>query len=429
MAPSSPAAAAMAGTPKPRSNGLTFENKRADELGGEKKCDCEGGIVQELTTWVFCVDCVTWHHVTCQLGKSTQFGKKQAELGFICRACRTVNRSANARKGYHARLQNSGPGKKSSASSIKRRHSALDDSAERKRKQAPRKATMAPRKSAPSSSDPFEAEDEDEDDDDEIVVSSPAIKQETSGRRRSSRHIGTKLEELAAKFGDPLDEWRQGIETSPQILSGKLAEYMTCARCARLQHEQCMPLNKDEPISEGRLCIECLEARKKKAACIEREKDRLIRQKLTRLHKEWEEAAATRRTNLRNTVANRYWTEYCNLPNSQQANNAVKELTATYYDEAGSKLVPVHPAPAAWVDRVVDDVYRLISKENKQLVKQVHGRDERAFHSTEPEHFRRSLSALAVLTVHHGLYEGSNEKLGLLAEVLGLEEKGSVWKG
>ncbi|KAK3675786.1 hypothetical protein LTR78_004427 [Recurvomyces mirabilis] len=425
----------MAGIPKSRSNGLTFENKRADELEGEKKCDCEGGVVQELTTWVFCVDCVTWHHVTCQLGKSTQFGKKQAELGFICRACRTVNRSANARKGYHARLQNSGAGKKSSASSIKRRHSAFDDSVGGKRKTAPRKATMAPRKSAPSSSDPVEAEDEDDDDNDEIVVSSPAIKQETSGRRRSSRHIMTKLEELAAKIGDPLEEWRKGINSPPEVLcdcegspAGKLSGYMTCARCARLQHEHCMPVKKDDPIGEGLLCIECLGARKEDAARIEREKDRLIRQKLTRLHKEWEEAIATRRTSLRNTVANRFWIEYCNLPNSQQANNAVKELTATYYDEAVSKLLPTHPAPAAWVDRVVDDIYRLISKENKQLVKQVHGRDTRAFHSTEPEHFRRSLNALAVLTVHHGLYEGSNEKLGLLAEVLGLEEKGSVWK-
>ena len=153
----------------------------------------------------------------------------------------------------------------------------------------------------------------------------------------------------------------------------------------------------------------------------------MIKQKLSQLHKDWEEAAVTRRTNLRDIVATRYWAEYCNLP-SGQATSAVEELTTTYYDKVESKLVPVHPAPATWVDRVVDDIYMLISKENKQLVKQVHGRDEHAFHSTEPEHFRRSLNALAVLTVHHGLYEGSNQKLGLLAEILGLEEKGSVWK-
>lgn len=39
------------------------------------------------------------------------------------------------------------------------------------------------------------------------------------------------------------------------------------------------------------------------------------------------------------------------------------------------------------------------------------------------------LRGLAVLSVHRASYRGRRQELGVLAEVLGLEEKGTYWKG
>ena len=63
------------------------------------------------------------------------------------------------------------------------------------------------------------------------------------------------------------------------------------------------------------------------------------------------------------------------------------------------------------------------------LLHHVCGRDGAALSMNDPDRLLRTLRELAVLVIHHGPHKGERHQLGVLAELLGLAEKGAFWKG
>ncbi|KAK5113086.1 hypothetical protein LTR62_003665 [Meristemomyces frigidus] len=471
----------MRGSPpasRPNLGGVIFQNVLAEDLAGDVKCDCEGGVPQEKSLYVLCVDCREYSHTICQLPVSSHLGRKQSEAGYICRPCQTVNRSASAKKGYEARMRGGGSTKRSSAKTTQRRNTLPTDVVKHKKitnsaryvhepQTLSRSTLFGARKSAPSGSselrvtsegsydglgdlsDEGQAQikgedwDEDEDENEKHELQSQVQRKlaryriESGNLRRPDRHAEDHCKELDEKYGDPIEAWREGLDEAPMVSCqcednpmADLFACLVCVHCSRLQHKACLPHAEEDndPVGHRRLCVGCRATRAEESERIRDQKVAKAKHKLRKLHKEWQTATVTRETKLRHVVSTKFWKDYCLLPPGQ-SNPLALEQTRTYFSPIHGQTLPLHPAPCTWTDRVVQDFNTLVSKENAQLVREVNGEDEHAFEYGRPERLRRSLNTLAVLTVYHGIYEGNKERLGVLAEVLGLDERGTVWKG
>ncbi len=118
------------------------------------------------------------------------------------------------------------------------------------------------------------------------------------------------------------------------------------------------------------------------------------------------------------------WQHYCLLPNTEDTPDFVVEATRTEYDEG--KTMPVYEAPKEWLDEVTMRVGRMMDAAGEEMAEYCM-QGSKSY--TDPhEALLMSWREMALWIVSHGAYRGRREELGVLAEVVGLSEKGRFWR-
>ncbi|KAK3115541.1 hypothetical protein LTR53_004988 [Teratosphaeriaceae sp. CCFEE 6253] len=235
-----------------------------------------------------------------------------------------------------------------------------------------------------------------------------------------------------AEADDPVQQWMNSIEPPRVSCSceggsrGTFHDYIICKRCPNIQHKACIPTAAADPVGRGSLCKACRGARLQKM--FRRHHQRTLKAGLDsrEVRKKADAARRVRDEKLRAVVARHFWKAYCDLPPGK-ASVTTLELTGRFFNSG--RMMPMHPAPAGWVDEVVACIDDLVCPANRALVMQVMGRDQFAFSLSRPDKLLRGLGRLAVLKLHHGSPRGTKAGLRVLAEVIGLEERGTYWDG
>lgn len=131
-----------------------------------------------------------------------------------------------------------------------------------------------------------------------------------------------------------------------------------------------------------------------------------------------------KRDRVRNLVSTTLWKHYCNLPTGF-ATERIVEATRTKYENGA--MVPINPAPSDWVDQVQAELKSMINAAGEAANNFIMGPEPHTAPAEEAVlvYWRE----LAVWLMHFGPYKGKTRDLGLLAEVLGVAEKGTFWKG
>jgi hypothetical protein len=127
---------------------------------------------------------------------------------------------------------------------------------------------------------------------------------------------------------------------------------------------------------------------------------------------------------VREMIMQLLWWHYCHLPDAN-ATRAVKDATKMKFE--GGILVPEQPAPEGWIQAVQKNLDDMIEACGKKLID----------FAIRPEHHPeemndkvlKSMREMANDLIHRGSCKGNRGKLGVQAEALGLERKGTVWKG
>ncbi|TKA82871.1 hypothetical protein B0A55_00977 [Friedmanniomyces simplex] len=233
---------------------------------------------------------------------------------------------------------------------------------------------------------------------------------------------------------DPIMEWMNSTG-APRILcscegspAGNYQGYLICQRCSTLQHKGCIPPAETDNIAKGTLCEPCRDAKVEKLYQHHRDLVQKGQDETKALRDRLESERNIRHGKLKVIVTGRFWKDYCDLPDGK-ASPAVRELTSTYFDDEKGGMMPIHPAPAAWVEDVLARIHSLVSPANRDMVLQLVGKDQLLMSLSHPARLRQGLSELAVMALHRGLLKGKRQELGVLAEVLGLEVKGTYWQG
>ncbi|KAK5738800.1 hypothetical protein LTR17_005735 [Elasticomyces elasticus] len=249
-------------------------------------------------------------------------------------------------------------------------------------------------------------------------------------RMRSRRDANDPMTPQANGTRDPVKQWMIS-PLSPSICcscvggpAGKYTDYIICVRCSSLQHNACIPSAEADIIAKGLLCEPCRNVRVEKMYGRVHDSAEKAKVETESARERFQRERDFRNEKLKVIVAERFWKEYCDLPKGQSSPEVI-ELTSTYFDDG--KMVPIHPAPAAWVDHVLARIHRLVSPENKDLVNQIAKKDPMLMSLSHPDRLRAGLGELAVHAVHHGSMKGKKHELGVLAEVLGLSERGTYW--
>lgn len=389
------------------------------------------------------------------LGGEVQTSVSSGQNGYLCRPCRTAKRSGAAKAGVQVRLSG-GIGKNAARLGAKREASvtgspfAINSGNVKTRAARARNAgspLIKQHDSMKSSATTGDAQHDHRDtpmqditpgddvlqcDNHNPNVEDTLEKGEFGPKRLRLVRSSKGTQATSIKDNEPLQEWLESTEP-PKVScicdhnpSGEMTDYILCVRCMQWQHKGCIPSPASGDTGKGMLCIDC---RKKRVAKLARLKQALIikaHQRARQITEQWETARKTRETKLRAYVSDRLWKEYCQLP-AGNSNAAVSELTSIYFKDG--QMVPIHPAPQAWVDDVVAKIQSIVNPANKKLVLEVNGQDSSAFSVDHPEKLRRCLNELMVLSIYHGPLLGKKQELGVLFEVLGLEAKGTYWKG
>ena len=134
-----------------------------------------------------------------------------------------------------------------------------------------------------------------------------------------------------------------------------------------------------------------------------------------------------RRAELNRFCAQTLWMHYCRLPNGRSS-KAVITITETVQTPRGTAR-PIHGAPEGWVEEVKARLTKMTKDADPRTLSAILGTNEQVKCS-----YLKDLvqwREIGVWMLHHGAYRGFTAKaaLGILAEVLGLEEKGTVWDG
>ena len=134
-------------------------------------------------------------------------------------------------------------------------------------------------------------------------------------------------------------------------------------------------------------------------------------------------AVERRRASAEHLYTKVLWRSYCNLPNGL-ASPATVDATAMVYERG--RMVPICEAPKSWVTELKARVSDMIESAGAPVVESIMGSDNSG--AQVGEKILVPWRELAVWVLHHGSYKRKKAKLGLLAEVLGLVEKGTFWK-
>lgn len=127
---------------------------------------------------------------------------------------------------------------------------------------------------------------------------------------------------------------------------------------------------------------------------------------------------------LRGLPVDALWASYCIMADGRAANLEVREATKVHF--VNYQTEPVHPVPEAWQTELK---YRLRLLLDAAAAEEQTMRLSTKLWEKDIGIGLRHLQDIASDALHHGSYRGKRGKLGLLAEVLGLSEKGTFWKG
>lgn len=108
-------------------------------------------------------------------------------------------------------------------------------------------------------------------------------------------------------------------------------------------------------------------------------------------------------------------TQYCDLPN-HSASPAVKELTRTHRQNGWT--VPVHSAPEAWVNELMQNVHEM--NENAPMKLLVALNDEAKIYAHERDRVLIPWREIALELIHRGPWRFERRRLGLVGELVGL---------
>lgn len=118
------------------------------------------------------------------------------------------------------------------------------------------------------------------------------------------------------------------------------------------------------------------------------------------------------------------WKHYCNLPKGSSS-DAAQEIAQTHFVHGA--MVPVHSAPKGWIDEVQTHIAKMTEDAGEELTESIIGPTNSGHLITEPGdlvYWRE----LARRLLYGGPYKGNKAELGVLAEILGLVERGTFWK-
>lgn len=130
------------------------------------------------------------------------------------------------------------------------------------------------------------------------------------------------------------------------------------------------------------------------------------------------------REEARDLCAGVLWKHYCNLPKGQSSDVAL-EMTRTVYQDGA--MVPIRSAPDSWVDEVQSRIVKMVGDAGEDMVQATVGPENCGTLILETGHlvFWRDL---AQRLLYGGSYRGNKAEFGLMAEVLGLVERGTFWQ-
>ena len=194
--------------------------------------------------------------------------------------------------------------------------------------------------------------------------------------------------------------------------SGAMHLFM-CEDCTQIQHEECSTGNSAFGETSPLLCNECKSSQLEQLIAGQQAQVDKLR---VLVHAKREAA-----DKLYSKVL---WRAYCTLPNGA-APLVVMEATRTEYYRG--EMVPVFPAPQDWIDEVRRRVSNLMNAAGNEV-------SHFAMGPGDPdggcdEKILVPWGQLAVWAVHKGPLKGRRSDLGVLAELVGLEKKGTYWKG
>ena len=127
---------------------------------------------------------------------------------------------------------------------------------------------------------------------------------------------------------------------------------------------------------------------------------------------------------LRDLASTALWKHYCSLPNGI-ANPTV--ITLTGAQPVDGRMMPIYDAPEGWIEGVATGVIKLLEACGSQVGSEAS--DGRYYMGDNLVTILKSWRELALWTLHYGPFNGDKAELGILAEVLGLVEKGTFWDG
>jgi hypothetical protein len=203
-----------------------------------------------------------------------------------------------------------------------------------------------------------------------------------------------------------------------EVASHDRKDYFICCRCARLQHLKCHSWDQAQQTGpEHFRCNQCHTTE------IE-ELHRTIESKQEQIQA-FAEAINRKREEVKEVIMEMLWRHYCHLPNGD-APAAVQEACKLKFE--GGKMVPEKPAPESWVRAAETNLEGMMESCGRKVTDFV----------VQPEFYAEEMNSrvltpmreIAVDLVNRGAYRDSGtKKLGVIGEVLGLEMKGTVWKG
>lgn len=192
-------------------------------------------------------------------------------------------------------------------------------------------------------------------------------------------------------------------------------DYIICTRCAAFQHIKCFQGDASQATGpENWRCNSCYMAELEKII-----KDRVHQQEL------WAERLNAKRRETDDTIMEVLWRRYCDLPNEESTPQGVRDHTKLHW--VGNQQIPEQAVPEKWAREVQKNLDDMMAAGGKKAVDYAKGKEYYSTHLNE--RLLTPWRALAVELLHRGTYRGQREKFGILGEVLGLLDKGAVWKG
>ena len=111
--------------------------------------------------------------------------------------------------------------------------------------------------------------------------------------------------------------------------------------------------------------------------------------------------------------ANVLWREYCSIPFPDE-------------DEQ-DQIQPTNQAPQDWLANCQTNLMNLLVAAGQEQI-QTYLAPALASFPRQNSQIMKAIRELALEQIFRGSYKGKRKQLGVVLEVLGLEEKGTVWK-